>query len=524
MSTIFDIRSLRLPKLTRRAVFAGLLAVVFAAVAAAGGVQLYRKLTNTTVVAYFPEVLALYPGDKVQIMGVRVGSIDKIEPAGDKMRITLHYNSKYKVPARATASILNPSLVASRTIQLSPPYTGGPVLKDGAVIPIEHTQVPVEWDQLRESINGILRQLGPTAQQPKGPFGDIIESAADNLAGKGNQLNQTLTSLSEALTALNEGRGDFFAVTRSLAQFVTALYQNDQQFTAVNHNLAQFTGWFTKSEHQVADTVAQVDEVLAKARKFVSDNGSVLTHDVNNLADATTTLLQPEPRDGLETALHVLPTYAGNFNNIYAPVHGALIAMGVFPNFANPLQAICSAIQAGSRLGYQESAELCAEYLAPVLDAVKSNYLPFGMNLFNTAFALPKEVAYTEERLRPPPGYKDTTVPGIFSRDTPWSHRNTEPGWIVAPGMQGTRVQALTANLLTPESLAELMGGPDITPPPPGTNMPGSPDSYDESSPLPPPWYPQPGPPPGPAPGVIPGQLPGPLPAESAAAQGGTGQ
>ncbi|SRX92264.1 Mce-family protein Mce2D [Mycobacterium tuberculosis H37Rv] [Mycobacterium shimoidei] len=526
MSTVFDVRSIRLPKLSGRAVLAGALAVLFAVAAAVAGAQVYHKLTTTTVVAYFSQALALYPGDKVQIMGVRVGSIDKIEPVGDKMRITLHYNNKYKVPANATASVLNPSLVASRTIQLSPPYDGGPVLADGAVIPIERTQVPVEWDELRDSLSNILRQLGPSEQQPTGPFGELIESAADNLAGKGNQINETLTSLSKALTALNEGRGDFFAITASLAKFVSALYQHDEQFVAVNNNLAQFTDWFTKSDHDVTDAVQRIDDVLGAARKFLDDNGSVLAHDVGNLADATTTLLQPEPRDGLETALHVLPTYAGNFNNIYHPVHGALVAMGVFPNFANPLQAICSAIQAGSRLGYQESAELCAQYLAPVLDAVKFNFLPFGINLWSSASTLPKEVSYSEERLRPPPGYKDTTVPGIFSPDTPFSHRNSEPGWIVAPGMQGTQVQPFTANLLTPESLAELMGGPDIVPPPPGTNLPGSPDAYDEHSPLPPPWYPQPGPPPGPAPGVIPGPPPAQsaLPAESASAATGPEQ
>lgn len=110
MSTIFDIRSLRLPKLSAKVVVVGGLVVVLAVVAAAAGARLYRKLTTTTVVAYFSEALALYPGDKVQIMGVRVGSIDKIEPAGDKMRVTLHYSNKYQVPATATASILNPSL------------------------------------------------------------------------------------------------------------------------------------------------------------------------------------------------------------------------------------------------------------------------------------------------------------------------------------------------------------------------------------------------------------------------------
>src|SRR5262249_11690612 len=202
----------RLPKVSRRAVIVGALVVVLAIVGALAGRQLYRKLTTTSVVAYFSEAIALYPGDKVQIMGVRVGSIDKIEPSGDKMRVILHYSSNSKVPANATASVLNPSLVASRTIQLSPPYTAGPVLKDGAVIPIERTQVPVEWDHLRDSINGILRQLGPTAEQPKGPFGEVLESAADNLAGKGKQINETLSTLSEALTALNEGRGDFVAI------------------------------------------------------------------------------------------------------------------------------------------------------------------------------------------------------------------------------------------------------------------------------------------------------------------------
>ena len=80
----------------------------------------------------------------------------------------------------------------------------------------------------------------------------------------------------------------------------------------------------------------------------------------------------------------MLPTYAANFNNLYYPLHSSLVGLFVFPNFANPIQFICSAIQAGSRLGYQDSAELCAQYLAPVLDAIKFNYPPAGVNLFSS--------------------------------------------------------------------------------------------------------------------------------------------
>lgn len=510
MTTIFNVRNLKLPKLSRATVIVGALVVVLALVAGLVGWQLYKRLTQTSVVAYFPDTLALYAGDKVQIMGVKVGAIDKIEPAGDKMRVTFHFSSKYKVPANATASILNPSLVASRTIQLSPPYTGGPAMPNNAVIPMERTQVPVEYDQLRDSINRILTDLGPTPEQPKGPFGDVIESFADGLAGKGKDINRTLKGLSDALTTLNQGRGDFFSVVKSLALFVNALYKSDQQFVALNNDLATFTNSFTNTDHELSTALQELNQLLSTTRGFLDKNSDVLVHDVNNLADATNAILQPAPRDGLETGLHVFPNLASNIVNISSPVAGGIVGVPVLNMFANPLQFICSSIQAGSRLGYQESAELCAQYLAPILDAIKFNFPPFGLNMLNSAMTLPKQIAYSEPRLQPPPGYKDTTVPGIWSRDTLFSHGNHEPGWVVAPGMQGTDVQPLTQNMLTPESLSELMGGPDVVPPPApptfgGPHQSGPPNAYTENTPLPPPWYPQPGPPPGPAPGVVPG-------------------
>src|SRR6202007_605646 len=216
-----------------------------------------------------------------------------------------------------------------------------------------------------------------------------------------------------------------------------------QQFVALNNNLASFTSKFTQTNTEVSDALRHLNQLLTTTRGFVDKNGDVLIHDIDNLADTTNAILQPEPRDGLETGLHVFPNLAANILNISSPVAGGIVGLPVLTNFANPMQFICSSIQAGSPLGYQESAELCAQYLAPILDAIKFHFLPFGLNLFSTAETLPKEVAYSEPRLQPPNGYKDTTVPGIWVPDTPLSHRNTQPGWIVAPGMQGTRVSPI---------------------------------------------------------------------------------
>lgn len=490
--------------------------VVVAALAVAfGGWQLFDKLTNNVVVAYFAQANSLYPGDDVAIMGVPVGSIDKVEPAGDKMKVTFHFPTKYKVPADVSAVIMNPSLVASRNIQLEPPYNGGPILTNNAVIPIERTQVPVEWDDLRDSISKTVTALGPTPQQPKGPIGDTLESLANGLAGKGDAIGKTLDTLSTSLSALNDSRGETFAIVGGLATFLNALQINEQQLISLNDNLSQLTNSLTPNDHEVADTVRQVNVLLPVLRKFLDENGQVLTTDVNNLSTATTPLAQPEQQKNLENFLHVFPTFAANANNVYHPSHAAVTIIPAFTNFANPLQLICSSIQAGSRLGYQDSAELCAQYLTPVLDAIKFNYLPFGLMPFSTAETLPKTTAYSEPRLQPPPGFKDTTVPGIFAPDVYVNgNGNHAPGWVAAPGMQGVDVQPATAAVLTPGSLAELMGGPDDAPPPPGPGLPGKPNSFDESNPLPPPWYPQPPPPPPPGPEVIPGPVaPTPAPA-----------
>lgn len=507
MSIIFNIRHLTLPHLTRGVAIACASVLIVGFCAALAAWHLYNKLTTKTATAEFTQTLALYPGDEVQIMGVKVGAVDKVQPDGDKMKVELHYDSKYRLPANVTASILNPSLVASRTVELGPPYTSGPTLRDGATIPLDRTQVPVEYDQLRDSITRVLKDLGPSPQQPQGPFGQAIESFSDELAGKGQEINTTLDRLSEALVTLNQSRGDTTGVITSLAKFVNALYKSDHQFRALNNNLAQFTDAFTQTDHDVTAALQSLHQLLGATRGFLDGNSAVLTTDIDDLANVTNAVLQPGPREGLETTLHVFPNLGANILNIYSPSHGSLVAIPTLNNFANPMQLVCSAIQAGSRLGYQDSAELCAQYLAPILDAIKFNYPPFGVTPIRTAEVLPKQVAYSEPRLAPPPGYKDTTVPGIFSRDTLFSYGNHEPGWVAAPGMQGVAVQPGTAAMLTPDSLAELLGGSDAAIPPappalgvpPGGHLPGAPNDFDEANP-PPPGSPQPVPVPLPGP------------------------
>jgi phospholipid/cholesterol/gamma-HCH transport system substrate-binding protein len=90
-----------------------------------------------------------------------------------------------------------------------------------------------------------------------------------------------------------------------------------------------------------------------------------------------------------------------NFINIYQPAQGTLSGALVVNNFANPISFLCGAVQAASRLGAEQSAKLCAQYLAPIIKNRQYNFPPLGENLFVGASARPNEVTYSEDWMRP---------------------------------------------------------------------------------------------------------------------------
>ena len=48
-----------------------------------------------TITAYFTKTVAIYPGDEVRIAGVKVGTIDSIEPIGTQAKMTLRVNRRH---------------------------------------------------------------------------------------------------------------------------------------------------------------------------------------------------------------------------------------------------------------------------------------------------------------------------------------------------------------------------------------------------------------------------------------------
>lgn len=414
--------------------------------AGAGFVALHGldRLNRTNIVAFFDNTNGLFVGDEVRILGVPVGAIKSIEPQARRAKVAFWVNDKYKIPADAKAVIVSPQLVTARAIQLTPAYTGGAALRNGAVIPQERTAVPLEFDDLRAQLEKLTHALQPTQPGGVSTLGAFVDTAADNLRGQGANVHQTIVELSKALSVLGDKSGDTFTTIKNLSVVVSALEDSSTLLAQLNRNLAAVTGLLSRDPDAVGTAVADLNAVVADAANFIKDNREALGTATDRLASITGTV--NDHLDDIKQALHVFPNGAADFANIYQPSQSAFTGIIALNNFADPLNFICGGIAAAARANSMESSKLCMQYLAPIVKNRQYNFLPVGGNPFVGETARPNEITYSEDRLRPdfvppapaaaPPA--QATDPAAFVGDGPPDATATNP----AAGLPGLMVPA----------------------------------------------------------------------------------
>ncbi|MGQ4600038.1 MCE family protein [Nocardia sp. R6R-6] len=372
---------------------AGVLAVLVVAIAWNG----IARVATTTVTAYFPATSGLYAGDDVRVLGVRVGRIDAIEPGADRVKVTMTLDRGVEIPADPRAVLIAPSLVSARFIQLAPAYTGGPKLADGGVIAIEHTAVPVEWDDIKAELSRLATTLGPVGADQQGSFGRFVETAADNLDGNGQRLRDTLRELSATVSTLSDGRTDLFGTVRNLQEFVDVLSAANEQIVQFGGRLASVSAVLAGVSADLGAGLDNLDAAVADVRRFLDGSGAELTEGVQRLADATQVLADKRPE--LERVLHSGPTALVNFYQIYKPAQGTLTGAIALNNPADPLGFLCGSVRALETNDSDRSADLCAQYLAPVINSLSMNYLPIMTNAASGVTAFPDQLVYTDPDL-----------------------------------------------------------------------------------------------------------------------------
>lgn len=110
----------------RRSVYSWLAMACVVALVLTGALWwIFRDPGGTKVSAYFGRTVGLYAGSSVRVLGIKVGEITAVTPAGDQVRVDMNVDAGVSIPADAGAVVVAPSLVSDRYVQLTPPTTPG---------------------------------------------------------------------------------------------------------------------------------------------------------------------------------------------------------------------------------------------------------------------------------------------------------------------------------------------------------------------------------------------------------------
>lgn len=325
---------------------------------------------KNTVTVYFTSASALYEGNPVEVLGVPVGSVDSVTPEAGRVKVVLTIDDDVDLPADVVASQVAPSLISGRTIDLAPAYDGGEKLADGATIPIERSQVPLDVNDLYDSAQELTDALGPEGANKEGALTRALDVLAANLEGNGESLASAISGLADASGVLSGSREDLTGTVRGLQTFVSTIAANDADVRDLNTQLATVSGFLADDRTELSAALSELSVALVDVAGFVKDNRSVIRRNVTQLTRVTEVLV--DNRNRLARIVDEAPTGLGNLLNAYDAAGGTLdVRMDVNELMLGPGALVCELVSRGTPGELpQELTSLCMGSLGSLTSSI----------------------------------------------------------------------------------------------------------------------------------------------------------
>ncbi|MDR7087789.1 phospholipid/cholesterol/gamma-HCH transport system substrate-binding protein [Aeromicrobium panaciterrae] len=267
---------------------------------------------STSFTLQFTDTTGLYVGNDVQTIGVRIGEVTKIEPRGPRVDVTVRVDEP--VAADVGAIIMQSALVTDRFVELTPPWTKGPKLAAGAVVPLERTKAPANVDDIFAAVDDLLVAVSDTTKDGK-DIGDLLSVTAEQLEGKGEAFAALLNESGRALTTVSDADEDLTAIVGDADDLVTMLAKRDKTIRSLASSVADSSELFAGQREDIAESLVTLDQLSRKMTDFIQDNETVMTRTVDRTSDVLGTIA--EQREAIASAFNTLPLAAENIARAY---------------------------------------------------------------------------------------------------------------------------------------------------------------------------------------------------------------
>lgn len=315
-----------------------------------GGCGLVGGDGERSVTVHLADSAGLFVGNDVGVLGVQVGKVTSIEPAGEHVVVELAIeDGDIKLPAEANAAVVARSVATDRYVELTPVYDGGAQLEDGATIPVERTVTPVDFDKVLSSLDQLTSGLVDNPRATNS-LKQVMGVTARTLDGRGEQINRTIRSLSTATSTFASQGDDAVATLKSLDRLTSKLAGNEQTVRRFVTQVAVATQLLASERNNIGSALRALSAAVDDLNGFVKQHRGKIRSTVDDASSVLSDLAQG--RKDLAEVVEVLPLASDNVARARDPRTGNVRVRAqltqVIPEADALLEAICARLDLGS--------------------------------------------------------------------------------------------------------------------------------------------------------------------------------
>jgi phospholipid/cholesterol/gamma-HCH transport system substrate-binding protein len=228
---------------------AAVLTIVAAVTAAVViGAKVMMPKHTRAMCAEFTDAVGLYPGNKVALLGIEVGSTTAIFNKPDHVEVDFTVPTDLDLPADVGAVTYSQSIVTDRHIELTKPYTSGPKFTGPGCIKMKSTKTPISISETFSAIGKLADaildpQPGKDPSQAPGvqAINDSLRAASRSLDSTGPGLNKTLNNLVTMLADPYKADADYRQLFENSEILTSDFLKNWDSFASVIQTLPATT-------------------------------------------------------------------------------------------------------------------------------------------------------------------------------------------------------------------------------------------------------------------------------------------
>ena len=232
-----------------------------------------------TIQAQLPDVDRLQPNSRVRVNDVTVGSVTRIERQDWHALVTMNLNGDFALPANATASLGQTSLLGSLHIELAVPTDAPPEgrLHQGSLIPLSAGKAYPSTEQTLAAASVLLNNGG------LGQVQDISRALSTAFAGREGDLRSLLSQLDTFIGRVNGQTDDIIRATDSLNGLVDQFAAQKPVIDKGLDTIPAALAVLNKERDNLIDAVTELGKFSALAADSVNQTKTSLVRELKDL-------------------------------------------------------------------------------------------------------------------------------------------------------------------------------------------------------------------------------------------------